>query len=137
MSTNGDGAHDHRESPHDCRPDRFERNRYFHQKPMFARDFVAEQTYHVNRQNTLARYLAGEGILEGLETEVVEEDDGQLTVTVSEGLALDCCGRLLVVPDETEWTLDDPGGETHLYLLYGECVTESGTVSVTHSPYSK
>lgn len=129
MSTNGNGSggpHEPRESPHDCRPDRFQRNRYYDGKPMFARDFAAEQEYHVDRLDTLARHVAGEGILDGLETTVVEEADGRLTVTVSAGLALDCCGRLLVVPDETERTLDDPGGnETNLYLVYGECVTET------------
>jgi hypothetical protein len=130
MSTND--TH-HGESPHDCRLSRFERNRFFHGKLMTARDMFAEQAYHADRLDTFAQHLAGEGILEGLDLSVVEKGTGDLSVTVSPGVALDCCGRLLVVEDdgsdhtvEASAIFDDGGDPTvRLYLEYDECVKET------------
>lgn len=52
---------------------------------------------------------------------VVEESDGRLTVTVRAGVALGCCGRLVLVRHEITRTFPDPrGNETHLYLVYEE-----------------
>lgn len=128
MSTNGNGSG---ESPHNCRRSRFERNRFYHGKLMTARDMLTEQTYHTDRLDTFAGYVAGEGIVDGLDVTVVQEETDDLTVTVTGGVAIDCCGRLLVVEDTTERTvpatdiLDDGGPVVHLYLEYGECVTET------------
>jgi hypothetical protein len=137
MSTNGTSRG---ESPHDLRLSRFERNRFYHGKLMTARDMFAEQAYHVDRLDTFAKYLAGEGIAEGLGVRVVQEDTGDLTATVSAGVAIDCHGRLVVVEDEDDYTVeasaifDDGGGPSvRLYIEYDECVKETVPLSGSES----
>lgn len=115
------------DTPHDRTLDRYERNRFFHGKLMTARDMRAEQHYHVDRLDTHARFLAGSGVVCGLEATVEQEDPSSgITVTVAPGLALDCAGRQIVVEGPTPVDLERPTEDTiHLYLTYEECVKES------------
>lgn len=109
-----------------CRLHRFEKNSYFHGKLMTARDMEAEQRYHVGRQKTLNRHVTGEGLLCGLEVTTVEEEDGQLSIAVGEGLALDCCGNPIVVKGAASDELPLPSGdEIYVHLEYGECLKET------------
>ncbi|HET9370903.1 MAG TPA: hypothetical protein VFO19_11670 [Vicinamibacterales bacterium] len=75
-----------------CRVPAFERNNYFHGKTLSARDLFAEQRYFNEKRWLLNRMVFGWGVVCGLE--VSQEGD---CLTVSPGLALDCCGRELVV----------------------------------------
>lgn len=121
-------THTNGESPHDCTLSRFERNRYYHGKLMTARDMFADQRYHVDRLDTFAQFVAGEGIVWGLETTVSELDTGSLSVTIQKGLALDCCGRPIMVEDTETKTVDRDDitdRKIHLYIEYAECNTES------------
>lgn len=123
------------DSPHDCKLNRFERNRYFHGKLMTARDMEAEQKYHADRLDTVTRYVTGDGIVCGLEA-TVEQDEktGEFTVIVQPGLALDCCGRQIIVENETPVNLNRPTNDPiHLYLTYDECVKETVPVPGSES----
>lgn len=71
---------------------KFERNNYFQGKLMTTRDMIVEQSYHRDRLNTLAKTVLGEGTICGLNVSI-ESSNNKVTVTVSEGIAIDCCGN--------------------------------------------
>ena len=118
--------HDTIDDGTECGLHRFERNRFFHGKLMTARDMQAEQRYHRSRLRTLAEHVTGRGIVSGLET-TVEADDGSLVVTIDPGLAIDGCGRPIVVATQTteQFDLDELSDPVSLYVGYDDCVRET------------
>ena len=75
-----------------------ERNRFFTGKFMTARDLRAEQGYFLSRHRMHNRLLHGWGIVCGLR--VMPHPDPQCAdrwVMVGPGVAIDCCGRELVL----------------------------------------
>lgn len=77
---------------HVCSVRYFERNNYFHGKMLSARDLREEQNYFNEKRRLINRMVLGWGIVCGLEVGV---ENG--CVAVQPGLALDCCGRELLV----------------------------------------
>ena len=75
----------------------FQRNRYFYGKLLTVRDFEEEQRYFIEKQRLINRLIHGEGVVCGLKVEKVEDKDGFIRITP--GVALDCCGREIVVPE--------------------------------------
>lgn len=112
----------------------FEKNRYFAAKLMTARDMLAEQDYHAERLETLARYVNGEGVVSGLAVDSIEADGTALTVGLLPGVALDADGNPIVVTgsdpvvakrSESDADADvDPEDPVALYLRYDECSVE-------------
>jgi len=87
-----------------------ERNRYFTGKFMAARDFQDEQDYFLTHHRLHNRLLHGWGIVCGLEVKHHPDKDldrrpnsecAQRWVIVNAGVALDCCGRELIIPKQT------------------------------------
>ncbi len=118
---------------HVCKVPHFERNNYFHGKTLSARDLSAEQSYFNEKRWLINRMILGWGIVCGLE---VTMENGCLAVTP--GLALDCCGRELLVCDRemlhgrmlADALQVDPCGSSPpipwaLCLEYHECRTEA------------
>lgn len=110
----------------------FERNNYFHGKMLSARDLRKEQEYFNEKRRLINRMILGWGIVCGLE--VCLEGD---CLVVKPGLALDCCGRELLVcerealhPNRIAEALGvEPGGHSEpipwaLRLEYRECKSE-------------
>lgn len=78
-----------------CRADRMvERLRYFHGQLLTARDFEDEQAYQLDKARAHNR-LHGYGTVCGLA--VVATDPPSTSVVVEPGVALDCCGREIVL----------------------------------------
>jgi len=77
---------------HVCSVRYFERNNYFHGKMLSARDLREEQKYFNEKRWLINRMVLGWGIVCGLEVKV---ENGY--VAIQPGLALDCCGRELLV----------------------------------------
>lgn len=81
-----------------------ERNRYFTGKYMTARDFAGEQHYFLSRQRLHNRLLHGWGIVCGLRVlhhpREDQEECGERWVVVKAGVAIDCCGREIFVPED-------------------------------------
>ena len=99
----------------------FRKNRFFSGKLMTPRDMEAEQEYHAERLHTLARFVAGRGVVDGLEVRSISETDDGLEVTIGPGLALDGTGRPIVVDRVTTASLPSPtDSELSLYLEYDE-----------------
>jgi hypothetical protein len=90
-----------------------ERNRYYTGKYMAARDFQDEQAYFVTHERLHNRLLHGWGILCGLEVfhhpdhneGWTGSDCAKRWVVISPGLAIDCCGRELVLQDTLYYEL--------------------------------
>jgi len=78
----------------------FQRNRYFYSKLLTVRDFEDEQRYFIEKQRLINRLIHGEGVVCGLKVEKVENKESFIRIT--SGVALDCCGREIVVPEPVE-----------------------------------
>jgi len=73
----------------------FSKNRYFPHKRMRSADFIREQTYMEHRLAFLSRWDFGTGAALGLEAQRVDGD----SLLVTPGLAIDGCGRWLMVDE--------------------------------------
>ncbi len=113
----------------------FERNNYYYGKLLTVRDMRAEQAYHTGRLNSLDRFVVGTGVVCGLDVTASvepidvegEEADG-LVVRTGPGLALDACGRQVVLEreDVEQFPLAEVADETRLsvYLTHRSCPVE-------------
>ncbi len=118
-----------------CKNKYFERNNYFCGKLMTVRDFFAEQCYFNEKRWLINRMVHGWGVVCGLK---VYEQDGKVFVTP--GLAIDCCGREILVcgkdqevrlvPEESECHKEQAaqGQEVEKLVIcieYQDCKTEA------------
>lgn len=114
----------------------FERNHYFFGKLMTVRDFSAEQRYFNEKRWLINRMINGWGIVCGLDVKKYEGNGGKVIVTP--GLAIDCCGREILVCEEQTVDIVQETSECHtagknqnegrhtfvICLEYFECRTE-------------
>jgi hypothetical protein len=77
----------------------FERNNYFTGKRMTTRDFQDEQCYFNEKRWLINRTVHGWGVVCGLDVKPTEDNKG---VEVTPGLAIDCCGREILVCGDAE-----------------------------------
>jgi len=112
-----------------------ERIHYFTGRHLAARDFSDEQLYHRTHRYLHNRMLHGWGVVCGLEVVQHDQEDCRTKfVRVGAGLALDCCGREIVVQrpaccadeqPEIPWDKYDPSRPWLLLCLsYDECGKE-------------
>jgi hypothetical protein len=81
-----------------CDEPQLARNTLFDGKPMSARDFLDEQTYFLGKHRRHNRYLHGWGTVCGLPVEQHPNPACRSQyVVVQPGLAIDCCGREILV----------------------------------------
>ncbi len=86
-----------------------ERNRYFTGKYMTARDFLGEQEYFLSRDRLHNRLLHGWGIVCGLDVRPHRDPDcADRWVIVTSGIAIDCCGREIVLEKQTAFKVWEP-----------------------------
>jgi hypothetical protein len=126
-----------------------DRIRYFTGRHMTARDFRDEQSYHRSFRHLHNRILHGWGIACGLDVRCHSRDEcSTKRVVVGCGLAIDCCGREIVVPHDTvsapmPWDerptttsggqeISDPDAVLLLCLEY--CETKTEKVPVLYNP---
>lgn len=87
---------DEKNGPTGCEHLMLERLVYFTGRHMAARDFRDADAHHRTLRQLHNRVLHGWGIASGLE--VAMHGDAESCLTVQCGIALDCCGREIVVP---------------------------------------
>jgi hypothetical protein len=116
-----------------CATPQFERNNYFYGKQFTVRDLLQEQSYFNDKRYLINRMVLGWGVVCGLD---VYWDPRSRKVVVTPGMALDCCGREIVVcedkrlsfdKDDDDCCLQDdqrPEGKFVLCLEYDECHSE-------------
>jgi len=105
----------------------FERNRYFYGKLLTVRDFEIEQSYSIGKDALINRIIHGGGIVCGLEvTGNPQEKDQILSINLSAGVGIDCCGHEIVVSKggAVEVVGQIQEGSNYLYLKYKECCKE-------------
>ncbi len=85
----------------------FERNNYYYGKLMTVRDFFQEQCYFNQKRWLINRMVGGWGVVCGLDVKRKPVDPNDLSkgycndkVVVTPGLAIDCCGREILVCEE-------------------------------------
>jgi DNA-binding beta-propeller fold protein YncE len=124
----------------DCDLETTERLNYFTGQFLTERDFRAEQEYQIGKHRQHNRYLHGYGTVCGLKiVQHLNPDCQDRFVILEPGLALDCCGREIVVKEKVYIDLVklfaaqnidlnsiDPQERNHLLfsLCYEECKTE-------------
>ena len=80
-----------------CATNPFERNNYFYGKQFTVRDLIQEQSYFNDKRHLINRMILGWGVVCGLEV-TWHEKTGRLMV--SPGMAIDCCGREIIVCED-------------------------------------
>lgn len=81
-----------------CGLNKLSRNHYFNGKLLVERDFVDEQIYHIAKRRLLNNVLHGNGTVCGLKLRQHPSPDCQEHyIYVEPGVAIDCCGREIVV----------------------------------------
>ncbi len=117
----------------------FRRNTYFNGKLLVERDFKDEQAYLVGKDRLHNSLLHGLGTVCGLKLRAhPNEECRRRYAYIEPGLALDCCGREVVVPEphlvdlqtllaQQEVVLDEEGGSDLLITL---CYAEQGAEKV-------
>ncbi|WP_298685509.1 hypothetical protein [uncultured Methanomethylovorans sp.] len=128
----------------DCQLHKFEKNNYFYGKLMTVRDFETEQSYFDEKRHLINRMLHGSGLICGFEQiQIKTAADGNLGILfIDGGMALDCCGREIVVPPNMEEkilnssgsSVSDLTGTPYLYLKYKACY--DGYVASASNPSS-
>jgi hypothetical protein len=108
-----------------------ERTHFFAGQLLTAADLEREQTYLREKRFLHNRRLHGFGVVDGLA--VVPAPDGAYAVVVEPGLALDGCGREIVVAEPCRVSLVGlgPGGGT-VVLTFAEYETERRTIRETY-----
>lgn len=96
-----------------CPPLPTERNRFFTGKYMTARDFRAEQAYLVGRHRLHNRLLHGWGVVCGFGVTRHPAPGCDDWVVVGPGIAMDCCGRELVLADSVPLRVPLPADRDH------------------------
>src|SRR5262249_27383292 len=84
-----------------------ERNRYFTGKYLSDRDFADEQAYHISRHRLHNRILHGWGVVCGLRVLKHPNPECKNWAVVRAGIAIDCCGRELVLRQDTAIDLSE------------------------------
>ena len=91
-----------------CKIPNFERNNYYFGKLMTVRDFFQEQCYFNEKRWLMNRMISGWGVVCGLDVKgQTPADPNDLSkgyyddkVLITPGLAIDCCGREILVCEE-------------------------------------
>lgn len=109
-----------------CQLQAFERNRYFYGKLLTTRDFETEQRYLMEKDHLINKLIHGAGIVCGLTVSAPAVEDGKLKLTLTAGVALDCCGNEIVISRESRVTVtvNLKAGSNYVYLKYFECERE-------------
>lgn len=127
------------DDPQACPPPKRERIRYFTGRHLSARDFDDADAYHRDMRLLHNRVLHGWGVACGLE--VRAHDRPECGVVIGCGMAIDCCGREVLVPAAVAQRIDwervreegcEPESVLLLCLEYCEVPTEK--VPVLYSP---
>lgn len=96
------------------------RNNYFAGKLLTAADFQVEQDYHIGHRRSHNRQLHGAGVVSGLRVFMVDST----RIRVEPGMAIDCLGREILVPDPAEVDLQGSGKVVILTIAYAERLAE-------------
>lgn len=105
----------------------FRRNRYFYGKLMTVRDFETEQGYMNEKRYLLNRLVTGAGVVCGFNDMQVYTEGLYVKVRFpGGGVAIDCCGREIVIP---------AGSEREVYRYEGQIKIRLSVAEVAVYPH--
>ena len=81
----------------DCSLKQFQRNKYFYGKLLTVEDFNTEQRYLNEKRHLINKNILGYGICCGLDVDSLMKQDQTWQAKISRGLAIDRCGREIVI----------------------------------------
>ena len=99
------------------------RNRFFSGKLLTAEDLALEQEYFREKLKRHNRYLHGFGIVFGLEV-----SKSGSAVVIAPGLAIDCQGNEIVVPESLELALPGPDLGSTIFVSISDAEKETDPV---------
>ena len=110
----------------------FRRNNYFYGKLLTVNDFRMEQQYFINKQRLANRLIHGVGVVCGLQVGPDPIPPNTSTITISPGLALDQCGREIIVTapytyDLGKNLLSNAASPATIYIQYDFCGLDPAT----------
>ena len=110
----------------------FRRNNYFYGKLLTVNDFRMEQQYFINKQRLANRLIHGVGVVCGLQVGPDPIPPATSIITISPGLALDHCGREIIVASPYTYDLGKnlPSTATSpakIYIQYDFCGLDPAT----------
>src|SRR5881392_2658174 len=117
--------------PDEFKLKQFKRNNFFFGKMMTVEDSKLEQDYFNQKRYLLNRLVHGTGIVCGLDVGKIIRDGDAWRADISEGYAIDCCGREIIVSKRFECSIisQNPAmmqrGEIGLYLREVEFLVDS------------
>lgn len=88
-----------------CADSYFERNNFYYGKMLTARDLFREQCYFNEKRWLINRMVLGWGVVCGLDVKSVPGKKN--TWEITPGLAFDCCGREILVCEESQRVISE------------------------------
>jgi hypothetical protein len=118
------------------------RNFYFYGQLVTARDLNDAQRYLLDKIKSICHALHGPGVVHGLDvTSVTADEQGNVSVALTAGVAIDGFGRDIIVPEDVENVAVDVEGKAAaddsrllISLERDECSTEKVPAYANRSP---
>jgi hypothetical protein len=88
-----------------CKLNTLNRVRYFTGQLLLPEDFTHEQNYFNSKRHLTNKLVSGTGIVCGLHLQIADQGPEYLQVRISSGLAIDCCGKEIVVKNDKNISL--------------------------------
>ena len=129
------------DNDHDkCKLDVFSRVRYFTGQLLVPEDFLQEQIYNNDKRHLLNRLVNGTGIVCGLNLQILDQSSEHLQIRISSGLAIDCCGKEIIVKNDKNHSLkikkltDDSPKRIGLFLTRKDIPNSLVPIHLINSP---
>jgi hypothetical protein len=90
------------DSLEDCKLNTHNRVRYFAGQLLFSEDLAHEQNYLNSKRHLINKLVNGTGVVCGLDLQIVDQRSENLVVRIASGLAIDCCGREIIVENDKD-----------------------------------
>ena len=92
-----------------CKLDKFQRVRFFTGQLLLPDDLIQLTRYFNDKRHLInQQIIGGNGIVCGLDINILEYLQDCLTVSISSGFAIDCCGKEIVVPKDKIHEIEIP-----------------------------
>ena len=88
-----------------CKLNTLNRVRYFTGQLLLPEDFTLEQNYFNSKRHLINKLVYGSGIVCGLKLQIVDPSSEDLRIRISSGLAIDSCGKEIVVKNDKDVSL--------------------------------
>jgi hypothetical protein len=89
----------------DCKLNTYSRVRYFEGQLLVPEDFTHDQNYFNSKRHLINKLITGTGVVCGLDLQIMDQSAEHLLIRIGSGLAIDCCGREIIVENSKDISL--------------------------------